>query len=344
MADIGIQAQTKKLKRVRIQSDKKTLRGNAVRLVVLAAIVAVCIVLYLFLGLNFSKWKFVSYSLQIRIPKLIAMLISAFAIGSASVIFQTINGNRIITPCLLGIDGLYTLTHTAVVFTVGIGSIVVVNKNLSFAIDLVIMATITMLVYGYFFKKTKHNILYILLIGTVLTSLFGSIQNTLVMVMDPNDYETLLTTLVASFDNVNSEIMIFSLILLAVIVVVLWQDLRILDVMTLGKAQAINLGVDYDRSVRRLLLGTTLYIAVATAMVGPLSFLGLIVANLAREFLRTYRHTQLILASTLFGMLVLIGGQVLVERLFNYAVPVSVFISLIGGIYFLFLLLRKKKV
>lgn len=344
MADIGIQAQTKKLKRVRIQSDKKTLRGNAVRLIVLAAIVAVCIVLYLFLGLNFSKWKFVSYSLQIRIPKLIAMLISAFAIGSASVIFQTINGNRIITPCLLGIDGLYTLTHTAVVFTVGIGSIVVVNKNLSFAIDLVIMATITMLVYGYFFKKTKHNILYILLIGTVLTSLFGSIQNTLVMVMDPNDYETLLTTLVASFDNVNSEIMIFSLILLAVIVVVLWQDLRILDVMTLGKAQAINLGVDYDRSVRRLLLGTTLYIAVATAMVGPLSFLGLIVANLAREFLRTYRHTQLILASTLFGMLVLIGGQVLVERLFNYAVPVSVFISLIGGIYFLFLLLRKKKV
>lgn len=344
MADIGIQAQTTKLKRVRIQSDKKTLRGNAVRLIVLAAIVAVCIVLYLFLGLNFSKWKFVSYSLQIRIPKLIAMLISAFAIGSASVIFQTINGNRIITPCLLGIDGLYTLTHTAVVFTVGIGSIVVVNKNLSFAIDLVIMATITMLVYGYFFKKTKHNILYILLIGTVLTSLFGSIQNTLVMVMDPNDYETLLTTLVASFDNVNSEIMIFSLILLAVIVVVLWQDLRILDVMTLGKAQAINLGVDYDRSVRRLLLGTTLYIAVATAMVGPLSFLGLIVANLAREFLRTYRHTQLILASTLFGMLVLIGGQVLVERLFNYAVPVSVFISLIGGIYFLFLLLRKKKV
>lgn len=344
MADIGIQAQTNKLKRVRIKSDKKTLRGNAVKLVVLAVIVAVCIVLYLLVGLNFSKWKFVSYSLQIRIPKLIAMLISAFAIGSASVIFQTINGNRIITPCLLGIDGLYTLTHTAVVFTVGIGSIVVVNKNLSFAIDLVIMATITMLVYGYFFKKTKHNILYILLIGTVLTSLFGSIQNTLVMVMDPNDYETLLTTLVASFDNVNSEIMIFSLVLLAVIVVVLWQDLRILDVMTLGKAQAINLGVDYDRSVRRLLLGTTLYIAVATAMVGPLSFLGLIVANLAREFLRTYRHTQLILASTLFGMLVLIGGQVLVERLFNYAVPVSVFISLIGGMYFLFLLLRKKKV
>lgn len=333
-----------KQRKIRVKSDKKTLRGNALKLTVLAIIVVVCILLYLLLGLNFEKMKFVKYSLDIRIPKLLAMLIAAFAIGAASVVFQTINGNRIITPCLLGIDTLYTLTHTGIVFIVGVGSVFFTNKNLSFAVDLVVMGLITMIVYGYFFKKTKHNVLYILLIGTVLTSLFGSIQSTLVMVMDPNEYETLLTTLVASFSNINSEIMIFSAVLLVVIVAVLWRDIRVLDVMTLGKAQAINLGVDYDRSVRRLLLGTTLYIAVATAMVGPLSFLGLIVANLAREFLRTFRHTQLILASTLFGMLVLIGGQVIVERAFHSAVPVSVFISLIGGAYFLFLLLRKKKV
>ncbi len=58
------------------------------------------------------------------------------------------------------------------------------------------------------------------------------------------------------------------------------KELALLDVLTLGKAQAINLGVDYDRCVRRLLLGVTLCIAIATAMVGPISFLGLIIANL----------------------------------------------------------------
>lgn len=331
-------------KRVKIYADKRVARSNAIKLIVLGVLVLTCIALFLLLGLNFSKMKFITYSLQIRVPKLISMLIAAFAIGSASVVFQTINGgNRIITPCLLGIDTLYTMTHTAVVFCVGIGSILVVNANLSFAIDLVIMAVISTIVYNYMFKLTKHNVLYILLIGTVLTSLFGSIQSTLVMVMDPTDYEVLLTSLVASFDNVNAEIIIFSVVLLAAITVLLWPDIRNLDVMTLGKSQAINLGVNYDRSVRRMLLGTTLFIAVATAMVGPLSFLGLIIANLAREFLKTFRHWQLILASTLFGMLVLIGGQVLVERVFNYSVPVSVFISLIGGAYFLYLLLRKKK-
>ena len=93
----------------------------------------------------------------------------------------------------------------------------------------------------------------------------------------------------------------------------------------------------------RLLLGVTLCIAVATAMVGPISFIGLIMANLARQFLKTFRHRQLILASTLFGMAIMIGGELIVERVYHYAVPISVFIGVFGGIYFLYLLLTNKK-
>ena len=130
-------------------------------------------------------------------------------------------------------------------------------------------------IYSWIFKKTKHNVLYVLLVGTVLTSFFGSIQTTLTRVMDPNEYDSLMNTLVASFSNINSEIIVFSLILLAAVIFALRKELALLDVLTLGKEQAINLGVDYDRCIRRLLLGVALCIAVATAMVGPISFLGL---------------------------------------------------------------------
>ena len=102
--------------------------------------------------------------------------------------------------------------------------------------------------------------------------------------------------------------------------------------------------MDYDRCIRRLLLGVTLFIAVATAMVGPISFLGLIMANLSRQLLKTYRHTQLILGSTLFGMAVMIGGELIVERVYHYAIPISVFVSVFGGVYFLYLLLTNKRV
>lgn len=310
----------------------------------MAALTVICAVAYLVVEVNFSNPNLVRYAMKLRAPKLMAMLLTAFAIGGASLVFQSIINNTIVTPCLLGMNSLYTLIHTAVVFFVGSGSIIAVNANLSFAIDVVIMAIVATVIYSYIFKKTKHNVLYVLLVGTVLTSFFGSIQTTLTRVMDPNEYDTLLTSLVASFNNINNEIIVFSVILLGAIVFFLRKELALLDVLTLGKAQAINLGVDYDRCIRKLLLGVTLAIAVATALVGPISFLGLIIANLSRQLLRTYRHSQLVLGSMLFGTIVLIGGQLIVEHVYTYAVPVSVFITVGGGLYFLYLLLTRKKV
>ena len=292
---------------------------------------------------SFENEKLFRYAMRLRTPKLIVMLITAFAIGGASIVFQSIINNTIVTPCLLGMNSLYTLIHTAVVFFAGTGSFLALNANASFAVDVVLMGLTATVVYSWLFQKTRHNVLYVLLIGTVLSSFFSSIQTTLTRIMDPNEYDTLLATLVASFSNINSEIILLSVLLLAAVVFVLRKDLMLLDVLTLGKEQAVNLGVDYDRSIRRLLLGVTLCIAVATAMVGPISFLGLIIANLARQLLKTYRHTQLILGSALFGMIVLVGGQLLVEHVFTYSIPVSVFITVGGGIYFLYLLLAAKK-
>ena len=319
-------------------------RKNIIRLVILSALVLICCVLYMTVGVNFGNERLMRYAFRIRFPRLIVMLLTSIAIGGASMVFQTVINNRIVTPCLLGMNSLYTLIHTAVVFALGSGSIIATNANLSFAADVFIMGIVATFIYSYLFKKTNTNVLYVLLIGTVLTSFFGSIQSTMIRVMDPNEYDNLLTSLVASFTNVNSNIIIFCTILLLLITLVLRKDLSLLDVLTLGKNQAINLGVDYDRTVRHLLLGVTLAIAVATAMVGPISFLGLIIANLSRQLLKTYRHGELITGSALMGMLTLIGGQILVEHVFAYVIPVSVFITVAGGIYFLYLLLTSRSI
>lgn len=318
-------------------------RSNVKKITVLALFVLLAAVAYMLVEVHFDSTKLFQYAMKIRTPKLIVMLITAFAIGGASIVFQSIINNTIVTPCLLGMNSLYTLIHTAVVFCAGSASVLASNPNLSFAVDLLLMGVVATLVYSYLFQKTNHNILYVLLIGTVLSSFFSSIQSTMTRIMDPNEYDALLNTLVASFSNINSEIIVFSLVLLALLIFWLRKELALLDVLTLGKAQAINLGVDYDRCVRRLLLGVTLCIAIATAMVGPISFLGLIIANLARQLLKTYRHTYLILGSALFGMFVLVGGQLLVEHAFAYAIPVSVFITVGGGIYFLYLLLNNRR-
>ena len=266
--------------------NKRAYRKNIIKLIVIALIAIIIVAAFLFIGVKFHNHKLLRYAMKLRIPKVIAMIITAFAIGAATIIFQSVINNTIVTPCLLGMNALYTLIHTSVVFVLGSGSILFTNDNLSFLVDLVLMGIIATVVYSWLFKMTGHNVLYVLLVGTVLTSFFSSIQSTLTRVMDPNEYDTLLTSLVASFSNINSEIIIFSVIILALIGVIFRKELALLDVITLGKEQAINLGVDYDRCIRRLLLAVTLCIAVATAMVGPISFLGLIIANISRQLLK----------------------------------------------------------
>ena len=317
-------------------------RANTKKLLILCfATVAVCGA-YLLLNSHLHNPQLFRYILSLRLPTLAVMLIAATAIGGATIIFQSIINNRIVTPCLLGMNSMYTLVHTAVIFVAGSGSIIAANTQISFAVDIVVMAVTATFIYFYIFRKTGSNVLYVLLIGTVMSSFFGSIQSTMIRVMDPNEYDTLLATLVADFTNVNSSIIVFSVVLLGLLAVYLARDLALLDVITLGKNQAINLGVDYDRTIRRLMLGVVICIAVATAMVGPISFLGLIIANLARQLLKTHRHSQLIPAAILMGMLAVIVGQIISQHIFSYAVPISTFITIGGGIYFLYLLLFKK--
>lgn len=292
---------------------------------------------------SFVNPKFFDYAMGIRAPKLAAMMTAAFAIASASLVFQTIIRNTIVTPCLLGMNSLYVLIHTAVVFFLGSGSDFAADPVLSFAVDLGVMSVAACLIYGLLFEKTGGNVLYILLIGTVLSTFFSSAQSSLTRIMDPNEYDVLLNSLTANFSNVNAAVLIPAVLMLGGVAAALRRELAVLDVLSLGRDEAVSLGIDYRRAVRRLLLGVALYIAAATALVGPISFLGLITANLSRELFRTYRHSTLIAGSVLIGMVILASGQFLVEHVMLYRVPVSVFITIGGGVYFLYLVLTSAR-
>lgn len=165
------------------------IRVNRRKILIMTVLALLCAAAYMLVEVNLANEKLFAYAMRIRAPKVIAMIITAFAIGGASIVFQSIINNTIVTPCLLGMNSLYTLIHTAVVFFLGSGSVIAMNANLSFAVDVVLMGITATIIYSWIFKKTRHNILYVLLVGTVLTSFFGSIQTTLTRVMDPNEYD-----------------------------------------------------------------------------------------------------------------------------------------------------------
>jgi iron complex transport system permease protein len=119
--------------------------------------------------------------------------------------------------------------------------------------------------------------------------------------------------------------------------------MKYLDVLSLGREPAINLGIAYDEVVKRLLLGIAVLVSISTALTGPLMFLGLLVANITHEFVRSYQHKYLLVGSVLISIIALVGGQFVVERVFTFSTTLSVIINFVGGVYFLYLLLKENR-
>lgn len=326
------------------QFRRKAMLKCNIKVVVLLVLAVLSCLFFLYYGLGEYSEKTQTFLMNIRKPRLYAIFLSGFCIGIASIVFQSIIRNAIVTPGILGMGSLYSLIQTSIFFILGSESVFIYNRNIGFLLNLTVMSVVSLALYGYLFRRTNYNVLYVLLIGTVLSSFFSSLTTGMTRVMDPNTYDSLLDNLVASFGRVNEDILKIALLVIVVSMVVFYRDLRLLDVITLGKDQSINLGVDYDKVISRLLLSVVVLISVSTALVGPMTFLGIIISNLSRQLFLTYRHSYLLTGSVLFGVIVLAGGQGIIEHILPFTTYISVVINILGGGYFLFLIVKNKGV
>ena len=306
-------------------------------LYILFLLVVVCSVLFLVYGLNPNSYQ---YALSRRIPKLIAIAMTGSGVAVSSVIFQTVTNNRILTPSVLGLDSLYNLFQTLIVFSLGSLNVALMGSNLNFLIAGGLMIIFSLLLFKMMFRRENTNLFFLLMIGMIFGTLFSSLSSFMQMVMDPNEFLIVQNKMFASFNNVKSSLLGISMITMGLTLFWVLKDVKKLDVLALGKEQAINLGIDYDRMVRKLLIAVAILVSVSTALVGPVTFLGILVTNLAYQMIKDYRHSIVIPTSILLSLLALIGGQFLVERVFQFNTTIGVIINFVGGLYFIYILLK----
>lgn len=309
-------------------------------LYILLLSVVVCSVLFLVYGLNPNSYQ---YALSRRIPKLIAIAMTGSGVAVSSVIFQTVTNNRILTPSVLGLDSLYNLFQTLIVFSLGSLNVALMGSNLNFLIAGGLMIVFSLFLFKMMFRRENTNLFFLLMIGMIFGTLFSSLSSFMQMVMDPNEFLIVQNKMFASFNNVKSSLLGISMITMGLTLFWVLKDVKKLDVLALGKEQAINLGIDYDRMVRKLLIAVAILVSVSTALVGPVTFLGILVTNLAYQMIKDYRHILIIPTSILLSLLALIGGQFLVERVFQFNTTIGVIINFIGGLYFIYILLKEER-
>ncbi|WOV84003.1 iron chelate uptake ABC transporter family permease subunit [Sporosarcina jeotgali] len=312
---------------------------NRTKLLILAVAALVFCGLYLFQGLNGSY----DYALPRRGIKVVAMALTGVAIAYSTVIFQTITHNRILTPSIMGLDSLYILLQTVLIFFLGSTHVTIVNKQVNFVLSVGAMVVFALLLYQFLFKAGKRPIYFLLLVGIIVGTFFQSISTFLQVLIDPNEFLRVQDKSFASFNNINGDLVWWSLGILIITLIIGWRKFNELDVLSLGRDTAINLGVNHDSIVKTMLILSSVLIAVSTALVGPITFFGLIVANLSYQSFKTYKHSILIAGASVMSIIALVGGQWVVERVFTFSTTLSVIINFVGGAYFIYLLLKESR-
>lgn len=312
---------------------------NNVKTSILAIVALLLIAIFLFTDVG-SQWDYV---LPRRGMKILAIVLTGASIGLSTLVFQTITNNRILTPSIIGLDSLYMLIQTVLVFAFGSANLTMLSKNGNFLLSVGLMVFFSGILYKILFKREGNNLYFLLLIGLIFGTLFQSLSSFMQVMIDPNEFLLIQDKMFASFNNINTDLLMLSIIAVLAVLAYAFRFLKYLDVMSLGKEQAVNLGVDYDYVVKRLLIVIAILISISTALVGPITFLGLLVVNVAYQFFNTYKHSYLILGSIFLSIIALVGGQLIVERVFTFSTTLSVIINFIGGIYFIYLLLKENK-
>ena len=305
-------------------------------IIALAVVAAVLVTVFMTIELRGN----LDYVLPRRAVKVGSMILVAYAVGVSTVLFQTVTANRILTPSIMGFDALYVLIQTVLVFALGGGALLSLGAPLRFGIEVLLMVGFSFLLYRWLFTGGGKSLHLMLLVGIVFGTMFRGFSSLLQRLIDPSEFIILQDLFFASFNNVDASLLGYSAVAVAIVSMIAWRMRHSFDVLALGRETAINLGVDHKRAVTATLVICSVLVAVSTALVGPVTFFGLLVASLAYQLCPHFRHAAVLPVAVLLGVIALVGGQLVLERIFDFDTALSIVIEFVGGIVFLILLLR----
>lgn len=297
-------------------------------------------ILFLLLGTNLDNFRFF---VGIRFPKLLAIILSSICIGISTLIFQTITNSRILTPNIMGLDAMFVFLQTIIFFIFYRIFPILYNDVVKFFITVIAMIFITTLLQKLFSGNSKGRILYMVLIGMVTGTFLTSLSSAMQVMMDPNEFLILQSSLIASYNKINPYLLICAYVILFIVLFFIRDDYNKLDVLGLGYEHSINLGLNYNKLLRKYLVIIGVLISISTALIGPITFLGLVTVNIAKVIFPTYRHIYLAIGAVLLNIVFLLCGQFVAEKLFNNNFSVGTIINFVGGIYLLVILLKERK-
>ncbi|GAA5110690.1 iron chelate uptake ABC transporter family permease subunit [Bartonella jaculi] len=313
--------------------DKK----KAKTLLLTTLIISACVIISLYMtwNINIYTWKF-------RLTKLISLLLIAYTISVSTVLFQTVVNNRLLTPSIMGFDQLYILIKTITIYFLGSLSLPFFNEEGQLILEAFILIIFSISLFRWLFSGSLKGLHLTLLIGVILGGFFFNLRMFMQLQLNPDQMMNLTDIMFANFNKFNTSLISFATIIVFLVSLIGWRSRHLLDILALGRENALNLGIDYHKSTTAILIFVSILVSISTALVGPVTFFGLLVANLSYELSPQAKHSIIVPIAILLAIICLVGGQFILEQIFNMAGRLSFIIEFCGGTTFLILLMKGK--
>lgn len=276
-----------------------------------------------------------------RVVALVAMLIAAICQSLSTVAFQSITNNRIITPSLLGFEAIYSTIHTSTIFFLGATVFVGFSGVDSFLYQVIAMVLVCLILYGWLLSGKYGNLQLLLLVGIIMGAGLRSVSSFMRRLLAPSEFDILQAKLFASVNNADAAYFPIAIPIVIVVAFLLLANAKRLNVLSLGKDVSTSLGTKHQSGVIYTLVLISILMAISTALVGPLTFFGFLVATLSYQAAQTYDHRYIFPMSLAIGFVILTSSYFIMYHVFNAQGVVSIIIELVGGLTFLIMILRK---
>jgi iron complex transport system permease protein len=293
----------------------------------------------------FLAWQLrapMGFILSLRAAKLAALLLVGAATGMATVLFQTVACNRLLTPGIVGIDALFVFLQTMLVLALGgVGAARLSAMPAAFLLESAALIAAATGLFGLMLRRDAGDLPRMILTGVILGVLLRGLAGLGQRLLDPSEFAVVQQAMFASFGAVAGADLAMAAALLLAAAAAALRLAPALDVAALGRTTARGLGLPHDRLVVQALALIAALVAVSTALVGPVTFLGLLAASLARQVTGSHRHAVLLPAAALTGATFLVAGQFVFERVLGLQSTLAVLVEFFGGLLFLALVLRR---
>ncbi|MGI6161065.1 MAG: iron chelate uptake ABC transporter family permease subunit [Christensenellales bacterium] len=276
-----------------------------------------------------------------RMVALVAMLIAAVCQSLSTVAFQSVTNNRIITPSLLGFESLYSTIHTSTIFFFGAGTFINFTGIGAFIFQVVVMVLMCLILYGWLLSGKYGNLQLMLLVGVIMGTGLKAVSSFMRRLLAPSEFDILQARLFGSVNNADAGYFPVAIPIVIIVALLMIAYSKKLNVLSLGKDASTSLGINHQLSMIYTLILVSILMSISTALVGPLTFYGFLVATMTYQAAPTYDHRYVFPMALAIGFLIITGAYFFMYHIFNAQGVVSIIIEMFGGVAFLTVVLRK---